>query len=99
LYEQNFQSTDVKRGRDDVGVKESANIVLKGEALVPFRKITKGSAVAIRLTGTRGYVNVKKDIFDPIDAFRSSIIDSLVIYDSITRATADHLPEQMPAHQ
>lgn len=97
LFEKAFQAADIKRGRYGVGVNETANIVLSGDELLPFRKITKESTIAIRLTGDMAYVNLKKDGIDPIATFRNSIIDSLFIYDSIDRATAGHLPDQKPA--
>lgn len=86
LFEKDFQAADIKRGRYGVGVNETANIVLSGDELLPFRKITKESTIAIRLTGDTDYVNLKKDNIDPIATFKSSIIDSLFIYDSIDRA-------------
>jgi hypothetical protein len=92
LFEKAFQFSDVKRGRYGVGVNETANIVLSGDALLPFRKITNASTVAIRLTGDREYVNLKNDGVKPIDSFKDSIIESLFIYDSIHRATEGHLP-------
>ena len=94
LFERVFQSSDVKRGRYGVGVNETANIVLFGDELHAFRKITKESKIAIRLSGDSAYVNLKKDGIDPISSFRRSIIESLFIYDSIDRATAGHLPNQ-----
>src|SRR5450830_30725 len=94
LFERVFQSSDVERGRYGVGVNDTANIVLFGDELHAFRKITKESKIAIRLSGDSAYVNLKKDGIDPISSFRRSIIESLFIYDSIDRATAGHLPNQ-----
>ncbi len=99
LFERAFQASDIKRGRYGVGVNETVNIVLSGDALQPFRKITKESTIAIRLTGDSAYVNLKKDGIDPIASFRRSVIDSLFIYDSIGHATAGHLPKQEPTQQ
>lgn len=93
LFEKSFQVTDVKRGRYGAGVNETANIALSGDELLPFRKITKDSTIAIRITGDREYINLKNAGIKPIDSFKAAIIESLFIYDSIDRATAGHLPE------
>lgn len=97
LFEKDFEPSDVKRGRYGAGVNETADIILSGDALRPLRKITKESKIAIRLTGERAYVNLKKDGIDPVGSFKDSIIESLFIYDSIERATAGHMPDRKTA--
>jgi hypothetical protein len=94
LFERDFQPTDVMRKPSGVGMMEIANIVLTAAEIGEMRKINKESKIAIRLTGRDAYVNLKKDHgIDPIDSFRSSIIESLAVYDAINKGTAGHMPD------
>jgi hypothetical protein len=95
VFEKEFNASDVKRTPLGAAVAESAYTVLSESEADSLRRVRKESQVVIRVTGREGYVNLKKQkSLDPIEWFKTSVMESLYIYDGINKATDGHMPEK-----
>jgi hypothetical protein len=75
-----------------VGVEEKCDFILSSSEIDALRKITSSSKVSVRLTGTKGYVNVGRDGYNPLKDFIRDIQSGIAIYDLIDSAVKNKLP-------
>ncbi len=96
VFERNFENTNVDRDTEGVGVAELYQFIATPEDITALRKIKNSSKILVRLSGTKGYVNLENGRHpkrvNATENFRLDIINAISIYDTINHATEGHLP-------
>jgi hypothetical protein len=91
IFERKFDGNKVKRTSNSGFVEEEYNIAVNDEEISALRKISKNSDVKIRIAGDRNYINIKNDKIDFVESFKTSIAESLQIYDSIEKGIKENI--------
>lgn len=96
IFDRKFEAKKIRHESLVYEFEETSDLVLTAMDIEAFRKIVKTSKIAVRLTGSDGYVNLESGDkrISQIQVFRNSIIESLYIYDSIKNAVATHIPQK-----
>lgn len=81
----------VDRDTKGVGVEESCDFIPSDKEIDGLRKVKQGAAVAVRMTGEKGYVNLKKDSFE-LKHFVLDIESAIAVYDLLNKALKPNLP-------
>lgn len=91
VLERDFQGKQVNRNAHGYGVEERYDFIASDDDIAALRKISSSSKVLIRLTGSKGYVNLggadDKNV-------QREIIDALAIYDRMSGSLNGHIPPQ-----
>lgn len=93
IFEREFKSEKTSRASYVYNVEESADFVLKPSEIENLRKIKKQSQIAIRITGSKRYVSLKPKTkgIDVLEDFKESLIESIAIYDIISKETSKYV--------
>ena len=83
VIEKDLDRSSVDRDAESYGVEERGNFVATDAQIEALRKMKPDSDVNIRLTGSKGYVSLKKS---DIQSFKSEVANLLFIYDAINHA-------------
>lgn len=89
VLEQTFEHSDVKREASGGEVEELAQFIVQDEQLAALRKIAKGKAVLIRMTGEKGYVSLPKS---QVAALQEALVETLFTYDFLVEALKGKIP-------
>ena len=83
ILQKEFPGQHVDRNNHSYGVEERYTFIAKSAEIEALRKIPHSKKLSIRITGDKGYVNIKKD---RMKNFKDEISNSLAIYDAFNAA-------------
>lgn len=83
VIEKDLDRSSVDRNVESHGVEEKGHFAATDAQIAALRKVKPDSDVNIRLTGSKGYVSLRKI---DIQSFKGEVENLLFIYDSINRA-------------
>jgi hypothetical protein len=87
VLEKGFIKSIIDRNVERYGVEESYSFIAEEKEINALRKITQESNVIVRITGSKGYVNLEKS---NVIQFKKDIITALYMYDKLNKTLEGH---------